>query len=52
MVSKLALTELHLTQQCLVCQPYLDDIDRMVKNPDIKQVGNEERRAKIASIAS
>ena len=33
---KLALTDLHLTHQCLVCQPCRDNIGRMVKNLDIK----------------
>ena len=41
---KLALTELHLTQQCLICRPH--DIGRMVKNPDIKpRWEKDERRA-------
>ena len=43
---KLALTDLHLTHQCLVCRLCRDDIDRMVKNPDIKLRWEKgERRA-------
>ena len=43
---KLALTDLHLTHQCLVCRPCRDDIGRMVKNPDIKpRCEKGERRA-------
>ena len=43
---KLALTDLHLTHQCLVCRPCRDDIGRMVKNSDIKPRWEKgERRA-------
>ena len=43
---KLALTDLHLTHQCLVYRPCRDDIGRMVKNPDIKPRWEKgERRA-------
>ena len=45
---KLALTDLHLTHQCVVCRLCRDDIGRMVKNPDIKPRWEKgERRASL-----